>query len=425
MKRIAWLSVGLLWLESVLAVGPAFSRDVVVMNLTGVINPSAASYVERGIRQAEEKEAEGVVIMLDTPGGMMVSMDEIVKAIMNSKVPVVVYVGPKGARAASAGVFIALSADIVAMAPGTSLGAAHPVDLQGKMASEKAVNAASAAIKAIAERRKRNPEWAVSTVRKSVAVTDQEALSLKVADLMAEDLDDLLKQLDGREVIVQKTPKKLTTQGANLIQVEMSQRERFLQILGDPTVAYVLFTLGLLGVIYEFSAPGFGFPGVVGAICMILALYALNAITVSIAGLILMIVAVIMFIMEIKIPSHGALTIGGVIAFALGSLMLFSPHVPTFRLALELVVLTTVLMAGFFSFVVAKGLLAQKAAVVSGREALVGLTGEARTKVDQFDGLVFAAGEEWSAWTDEETIPKGTRVKIIGSERNRIKIVKA
>jgi membrane-bound serine protease (ClpP class) len=414
------LCLGLLW-----PAGSALSAEVVVLNLTGVINPSAASYVQRGIRQAEDKKAECVVIMLDTPGGMMVSMDEIVKAILNSKVPVVVYVSPKGARAASAGVFIALSADIVAMAPGTSVGAAHPVDLQGKMASEKQVNAASASIKAIAERRNRNPQWAESAVRKSIAVTDQEALSLKVADLVAENLNDLLDQLQSREVVVEKTPRKLSTKVANLIQVEMSQRERFLQILGDPTVAYVLFTLGLLGVIYEFSAPGFGFPGVVGAICMILALYALNAITVSIAGLILMIIAVIMFIMEIKIPSHGALTIGGVIAFALGSLMLFSPHVPTFRLSLQLVVLMTVLMAGFFTFVVAKGLLAQKKAVVSGREALVGMMGEARTKVGQFDGLVFAAGEEWSACTDGEAIPKGTRVKIMGSEGNRVRVVKA
>jgi len=181
----------------------------------------------------------------------------------------------------------------------------------------------------------------------------------------------------------------------------------------------------MLGLIYEFTAPGFGFPGIVGAICIILALYAFNAVTVSLAGLLLMIAAVLMFIMEVKIPSHGALTIGGVIAFALGSLMLFSPHAPTFRLSLGLIGLMTVLVSGFFAFVVAKGLLAQKAAIVSGREALIGMTGETRTKVDRSDGLVLAAGEEWTAWTEGDTIPKGTRVKIVGTEGNRIKVVKA
>ncbi len=399
-------------------------REIVVLNVTGVINPSIASYVERGVRSAEEKHAECVIMILDTPGGMMVSMDDIVKTILNTKVPIVVYVGPKGARAASAGVFIAMSADVVAMAPGTSMGAAHPVDMQGKMASDKIVNAASASMKAIAERRKRNPEWAVSTVRKSKAVTDQEALKLKVTDIIAEDLEDLLAKLEGRSVGEGQSLKTLSVQGADVIRIEMSQRERFLQILADPNVSYVLFTLGMLGLIYEFSAPGFGFAGITGAICMVLALYSFNAITVSMAGLMLMVVAVIMFIMEVKIISHGALTVGGVIAFALGSLMLFSPHLPTFRISLGLVGMTSAFMAAFFIFVVAKGIAAQSTVLVSGRETLIGTTGEARSDINNLEGHVFLAGEEWGAWTDGEPISKGTHVKIVGIEGNRIKVIK-
>jgi membrane-bound serine protease (ClpP class) len=404
------------------------AKEIFVVKLNGVINQAVSDYIEKWIKKAEKENVECIIILLDTPGGLLESTESIYKAILNSKVPIVIYIYPKGAKADSAGIFITLSGDIIAMAPGTSMGAAHPITIgeekTDKKVNEKIVSAVSAMIRGIAQKRGRDPKWAEDAVRKSKAVTTEEAVKLKLCDIVAEDINDLLNQLNGRKVVVQKKEKILNTKDATLKYIEMSQREKFLQTIGNPNIAYILFVLGMLGLIYEFFTPGFGFPGIVGGICLILALYGFHTIGPSLAGLLLIIVAILLFIADIKAATHGGLAIGGVIAFILGSLMLFSPQLPYFKISLSAVGTMTATIVVFFLFIIAKGLAAQKAKVISGKEAVIGTIGTAQTNISEEEGIVYAAGEEWSAYTEGEKIKKGEKVRIVGIDGVRIKVEK-
>ena len=289
------------------------TRNVSVITLEGAINPAASDYIKYGIEQAVKNNSECLILRLNTPGGLLESTRNIVSSILLSPVPVVVYVSPPGARAASAGVFITLSAQIAAMAPGTNIGAAHPVSLQGQMDStmtEKATNDAAAFIRSISEKRKRNIQWAEEAVRKSISITETEALNQNVIDLISPNLIDLLNKIDLKEVQTSRGTVVLQTKNATLNYLDMSFQENLLSILSDPNIAYILFMLGLYGLLFELYNPGLIFPGIVGVICLVLAFYTMSTLPINYAGLILIIFAIILFVLEIKIISHGLLTAG-------------------------------------------------------------------------------------------------------------------
>ncbi len=388
----------------------------------GIINPVAAEFITSSIAQATKDQAEALVIKLDTPGGLDTSMRIIIKEINASEVPIVVYVAPPGARAASAGVFITMAAHIAAMAPGTNIGAAHPVAMGGgemdKEMKAKVENDAAAYIKSIAEKRGRNVKWAEEAVRKSVSVPEKEAVALKIVDLVAEDLPSLLKQIDGREVVTGSGKHILKTKDAEVKEVPMGMRLKILNALSDPNIAYILMLLGIYGLIFELSNPGAILPGVVGAICLILAFYAFQTLPVNYAGLLLLILGLIMFIAEIKVPSYGLLTVGGVISMILGSIMLMKADEPFFRISWAVIIPSVATTALFFMFVVGMALRAQRSRPVTGAEGLVGMTVIAQTDIAPH-GRVLLQGELWDAVSDE-AIKEGERVQVKAVEGLRL-----
>ncbi|RMG72417.1 MAG: nodulation protein NfeD, partial [Nitrospirae bacterium] len=396
-----------------------------VITLQGVINPVASEYIERGVTLANTQGASALVIELDTPGGLDTSMRQIIKAINQSEVPVVVYVAPSGARAASAGVFITMAAHVAAMAPGTNIGAAHPVGIGigGKMDKtmvEKATNDAVAYIKSIAERRGRNKNWAEKAVRKSISATAKEALKLGVIDLIAKDLDELLNKIDGKTVETAAGKVKLKTRGAPVKRVPMGLRLRILSIIGNPNVAYILMLLGFYGLFFELTNPGTIFPGVFGAICLILAFYSFQTLPVNYAGLLLIILSIILFVLEIKITSHGVLTIGGIISMIIGSLMLFKSPGPFFKLSLYLIVPAAVATAAFFTITFSLAFKAWRRKPVTGVEGLIGLEGVAHTDIHK-EGMALVRGEYWQAFSDEP-IRKGEKIRVEAVRGLKIKV---
>ncbi|RJQ18488.1 MAG: nodulation protein NfeD [Nitrospiraceae bacterium] len=399
-KNIFLLSVILLL--TVVFVMPSFA-DILVIKVDGVVNPVMSEFITRQIDEAEKARSEALVINLDTPGGLDTSMRSIVKRITASEVPVAVYVSPGGARAASAGVFITLSAHIAAMAPGTNIGAAHPVGIGEKMdktMAEKAVNDAAAYIKTIAGKHGRNAEWAEKAVRESVSITEEEALKLKVIDLIAPDIKTLLEKIDRVTVDTAAGEKTINTKGVNVRYGEMGIRYKILDFISDPNVAYLLMLLGFYGLFFELTSPGAIFPGVFGAICLILAFYSFQTLPVNYAGLLLIVLAIILFILEIKITSFGLLTIGGIISMTIGSLMLFESPLPFLKVSLKVVLPAVIITALFFFLTVSLAVKAYRRKPVTGVEGLVGLEGTAKTDVHN-EGLVFVHGETWKAWSDE------------------------
>ncbi|MEK7267262.1 MAG: nodulation protein NfeD, partial [Nitrospirota bacterium] len=385
------------------------------LTVNGVINPASAEYIGKSIKRANEQKREAVVIELDTPGGLDTSMRDIVKNIIGSEVPVIVYVSPSGARAASAGVFITLAAHVAAMSPGTNIGSAHPVGVGEKMdkvMSEKVTNDAAAYIKSLAERTGRNSKWAEDAVRKSVSATETEALKERIIDIVSKDLSTLLSTIDGRKVKTVMGEKVLKTANANVVREEMSLRHKILNFISDPNVAYMLMLLGFYGLFFELTNPGSIFPGVMGGICLILAFYAFQTLPVNYAGLLLIILAIILFILEIKIVSQGVLTIGGVIAMLLGSLMLFESPGPFMKLSLFLILPAVIVTALFFTVVVGLAYRAYKRKPVTGSEGLIGLEGIANTDITkEKGGMILLHGELWSAYSDE-TISKGEKIVV-------------
>ena len=399
-------------------------RDVMVITLSGVINPVATEYIGKSIKIANEKKVEVLVIELDTPGGLDTSMRKIVKDIIGSEVPVVVYVSPSGSRAASAGVFITLAAHIAAMAPGTNIGAAHPVGLGEKMdkvMAEKATNDAAAYIKSLAERNGRNAKWAEDAVRKSISATEEEALREGVIDLVSKDLNSLLSDIDGKKVRTVMGEKVLNTAKANIIREEMGLRHRILNLISDPNVAYILMLLGFYGLFFELTNPGSIFPGVMGGICLILAFYAFQTLPVNYAGLLLIILAIILFILEVKIISHGVLTIGGIISMVIGSIMLFESPAPFMKLSLYVILPAAIITALFFSLTLGLAFKAFKRKPVTGSEGLLGGEGVASTDITRDGGMVLLHGERWSAYSDEP-ISKGEKVKVEAVSGLKVKV---
>lgn len=383
-----------------------------------IINPITVRYIGRGIQKAEQSNAECLIIQLDTPGGLMASTKKITSRIMNAKVPVVVYVAPQGAGAVSAGVFITTASHVAAMAPGTHIGAAHPVTGGGneqqvsKVMNQKWENYAASYVAGMAEERHRNVKWVQQAVRKSASATAEEAHKLKVVEILAEDTSDLLHQLDGRKVKLADGEVTLHTQGAEVQDLEMYPQEQFLNRLAHPNIAYVLWTLALVGLVFEVTHPGTIFPGIVGAVCLILALFAFSALPINWAGAILMVLGIGLLLAEIKVPSHGVLTIGGVVAFVLGSLMLIDSPIPELRVPIVLILTVTAATAGFFIFAIAYGLRAQRRRVDTGQEGMIGRVGKVKRELDP-EGTVFVRGEYWNARTDGDSIPAGRKVRVV------------
>jgi len=412
-----------MWLAALLlsAISAGAAETAGYIKINGAIGPATAGYIERAVVEAAAQRHVCLVIQLDTPGGLLDSTKDIVQCLYASKVPTVVYVAPAGGTAASAGCFITLAADVAAMAPGTSIGAAHPVTLGGggsageskpdEVMKQKLENFATTFIESIAAKRKRNVEWARSSVRESAAITAEKALELKVVEILAEDLPSLLKQLDGREI----NGVTLRTAGANLQEISMLTRERIFQKLWRPEVMFILMLIAIYGIVGELSNPGAIFPGVIGAIALILALYMAAVLPVNFAGIALIVLAVALFVADIFTPTHGILTAGGVVSFFLGSLMLFGRVDPFFRLSLALIIPATLITAAFFIFVFGAGLRAQWLPARSGREAMVGLTAKALTPIDARGGKVFVEGEYWNA-VSETPIEEGRPVEVAAIE---------
>ncbi len=388
---------------------------VYVSRVDGVINPATQEFMYSVIQTATDARAECVIFELDTPGGLMKSMRLIVKDILNSAIPVVIYIAPPGSRAGSAGVFITYAAHIAAMAPGTNIGAAHPVTMGGADTSrtlmEKVTNDAVAFIRSLAEERGRNVEWAEKAVRESASISETEALKLHVIDFIVPTLDSLLIAIDGKTIRTALGEKTLHTRNAKIIRLEKSFRIKILEVISDPNIAYILLLIGIYGILFELYNPGLIFPGVVGAISLILAFYALHTLPVNYAGLLLIFLAIVLFLLEIKVPSFGLLTIGGIISLVLGSIMLFNSPIPFFRVSWKVIAAATIGTALFFIFAMGMAIRAQRKKPQTGREGLIGEVGTALEHFNNGRGQVLVHGEIWSAFGDK-TIRKGDTVVI-------------
>jgi len=365
---IAILSVALLGAKIV----KAEPGDIYIIRIADAISPGTTEFIKSGIRTAEENGAACIIIELDTPGGLAESMRLIVQKILASRVPVVVFVSPSGARAASAGVMITMAADVAAMAPGTNIGAAHPVgaggkDIDGAM-SEKIINDMVAQAKSVAEKRGRNAKWVEDAIRESVSVTETEALKENIIDIIAKDTEDLIRQLNGREI---KDRGRLELDQANKVVLEETLRTKILKTISNPNIAYILMMIGLAGLYFELSHPGAIFPGVVGAIALILAFFAMQTLPVNYAGILLIVLAIIFFIMEMKITSYGLLSVAGIVSLLLGSLMLFDTDTTGIKLSLQVVLPTIVVISGFFVAVASLVFRAQRSKPATGSGGMV------------------------------------------------------
>ncbi|MDO9541403.1 MAG: nodulation protein NfeD [Kiritimatiellia bacterium] len=394
----------------------ALAGKVLVARVNGAISPVSAKFITEAIEQAETEKAVCLIIELDTPGGLDDSMRVIIKRMLVSKVPVVVYVAPSGSRAASAGAFITIAAHVAAMAPGTAIGAAHPVSLMQSGPMDTNMNAkvthdAAAYIRSIAEKRGRNIEWAESAVRESVSLSETEALKKKVIDLIAPSTPALLEALDGRNVSIGETSVKLKTKDVQVTEITMNWRDRFLEVIANPNVAYVLFMFGLLGLYFELANPGAIFPGVVGAISLILAFFAFQTLSVNFAGILLIVLGIILFIIDVKAATHGVLTVGGLVAMFIGSLMLFNYDDPAFRVSLRVIIPVMLAVGLFFFLGTWLSIRALTRKPVSGAAGLIGENGDARTAVDFKGGQVFVAGAHWNA-TAETPIAAGSSIVV-------------
>jgi len=398
-----------------------------LINIDGPIGPATANFISRSINEAKSLNADCLIIQLNTPGGLLDSTRIIVQKLLTSPVPVIVYVAPTGAAAASAGCFITLSADVAAMAPATTIGAAHPVAVGGvpgtgeakqdDTMARKLENFAVSYIESIASKRNRNVEWAKAAVRESASITAEKALEIKVIEIIAQDTKDLLSQLNGRVV----RGKPLMTAGAHILPIRMSAAEALFQMIWRPEVMFVLMLIAIYGLIGELTTPGAILPGIVGAIALVLALYMAAILPVNVAGLLLIGLAVCLFIIDVFAPTHGILTGGGIVSFLVGSLMLFDRRDPLFRLSLAYILPAVIGTAAFFVFVVAKGVRAQRLPVKVGKEIMVGKIASALTSIDLSGGKVFVDGEYWNA-TSNDQVEKGQDVQILAVDGLTLKV---
>ncbi len=428
-------------------------KDIVLIEINGTINPATLDYIRAGLEEAEVESAQALFILLDTPGGLLSSTKEIVKLLLNSPIPIVVYVSPSGASATSAGVFITLAANIAAMAPGTSIGAAHPVSLtpggkqpekkeqdptknlksekttepEGKsdqdIMGEKIENYASSFIESIAEHRGRNVEWAIDAVRNSDSITATEALEIKVIDLISPSLSDLQTQINGMKVKVPQGEITLATKGANVQRVEMSLKQKLIDILSTPDIAFLLLSLGSLGLLLEFYNPGLIFPGAAGVICLMMGFVSFQILPFNYAGVVLLLLALALFITEVYVTSYGLLTTGGVISFALGALLLFDTPDSDVRVGYGVVIASTAAIALFFGYVLFYLIKAQNLRPQVGMESIMGEVGNAVTDIGE-SGKVYVMGEYWDAVSDE-LIKEGDKIKVVESQKGfKLKVEK-
>jgi len=402
---------------------------VYVITYDGTINPACADYIQMGIKKASENNADCLIIQLNTPGGLLKSTRVIVTSLLQSPIPVVVFVAPSGAQAASAGVFITIAANIAAMSPGTNIGAAHPVTLQGEqdsIMSEKATNDAAAFIRSISEKRKRNIKWAEDAVRLSVSITESEAIKENIINIIAVDIKDLLNKIDSMKVETSKGERILNTKGAEIVNLDMTFSQKLLSILSDPNIAYILFMLGVYGLLFELYSPGAIFPGVIGVICLVLAFYSMHTLPINYAGLALIIFGIVLFILEIKIVSHGILSVGGTISLILGSLMLIDvgSTLEVVAISWQVIVLIVVLTLLFFLFAIGLGIKAQRLKPTTGAEGIVNEIGEAATELNP-EGKIKVHGELWNAESLEGKIEAKTKVIVTGITNLKLKVKRA
>lgn len=401
----------------------AEKNEIFIIRVSDAIGPGVADFLKQGIEKASEENAACIIIELDTPGGLVESMRKIVMEIYGSLVPVVVYVSPSGARAASAGVMITMAADIAAMAPGTNIGAAHPVGAGGKeigkTMSEKVTNDMVAYVKSIAKKRGRNETWAEKAVRDSISATETEALNQKVIDIIASDTDDLIKKINGR-LIAGKG--KLNLDNATKRILKETFRTKVLKTISNPNIAYILMMLGMAGIYFELSNPGAIFPGVIGAIAIILAFFSFQTLPINYAGVLLIILAVVFFIMEMKIASYGMLSIAGTVSLILGSLMLFEGNSPELQVSLQVLITTVIIVSTFFVVVAGMVFKSQVSKSKTGTEGLIGEIGVVKKALTP-EGKVFVHGELWRA-VSKTALPEGTRVQVIKIENLVLEVEK-
>lgn len=419
MRKIFWLAV----IAAGLTLGAAARAEpptVLLGKIDGVINPITARYVDRIVDRGEAQHVAAVILLINTPGGLADSTFRIAGRLLNARVPIITYVSPSGARAASAGTFITMAGHIAAMAPATNIGAAHPVDSSGKNIQSdlrlKVENDAVAEAQKIALARGRNAVWAEDAVRKSVSIRDDEAVRMKVVDFIAQDTADVLRQVEGRTVQLAGRPTALSVAGARLETDEPNVVERFLHVVVDPQIALLLFTLGTYGLIFELASPSLILPGVIGVIAIVMALFALGTLNASAAGVVLLVFALMLFVSEIWITSHGILTAGGIAALVLGALLLFpasKPTLPGLRLTIHpLVVAAAAALPAVYTVMIVRGALKMRRVPVGSRtQALIGALGVARTDLSPA-GIVHAGGEDWSAYVEGGSVAKGANVRV-------------
>lgn len=410
------LKFGLWGFILIMSICKVVANEVTLLRIESAITPSSSSQILKAIKFAEERSSSALIVQLNTPGGLLESTREIVSNILNAHIPIIVYVAPSGARAGSAGVFITLSAHIAVMAPGTNIGAAHPVGLQGEADSsvmnEKVVNDATAFIRSIAQQRSRNVEWAEQAVRKSISSTENEALAAKVIDLIVPNIDSLLKAVDGWKVRIRQTETTLHTKNAQIIEYELSWRDKLLDFISNPNIAYILLMIGVYGILFELYNPGSIFPGVIGALSLVLAAYSLQMLPINYAGLALIILAIILFLLEIKIASYGLLTIGGLASLFIGSVMLIDSPLEFMRISLSLVITVVVASFIFFTFIITLGVKAQFRSKKLGFDEMIGREGVVIDEITpEKPGKIKVMGELWNAYSDQ-IIPKHTSVII-------------
>jgi membrane-bound serine protease (ClpP class) len=412
------------------------AQPVAVIDIDGAITPVTARLLTAAVERAQAERAQALVVQLNTPGGLERSMRTMAQTILNAEIPVIVYVAPTGARAASAGVFITMAAHVAAMAPVTNIGAAHPVAASGgemgKEMSKKVANDAAAFARSLAAERGRNVEWAEKAVRASVSATEREAVKLKVVDLIADNLQDLLAKVDGRTVKTVRGTVTLATRNAEVKRIEVGFRDRFLALITDPNIAYILMMVGMLGIFFELQNPGVVLPGVIGGISLILAFFAFQSLPINWAGVLLILFGVALLIAEIKIASHGVLTIGGVVAMVLGSFMLYEAPELGFRVSWTVIIPTVGAIAGLIAWAVSAGVRAMMRPSVTGPESMVGRLAVARSNLGPAggpaggsDGQVQVDGEIWRAVADGGAIPAGEKVRVTAVDGLTLKVSRA
>jgi membrane-bound serine protease (ClpP class) len=425
---LARLCTLVLLLLATMAATPSWAaRPVSVIDIDGAITPITVRLLAAAIERAQAEGSQALVVQLNTPGGLERSMRSMVQSILNSEIPIIVYVAPTGARAASAGVFLTMAAHVAAMAPATNMGAAHPVGVGGQMDKDmlkKVENDAAAFARTLAVERGRNAEWMEKAVRSSVSVTEREALKLKVIDLIADRLPDLLEKIDGRVVKTKRGAVTLETKGAPVKVIDIRFRDRFLALITDPNIAYILMMVGMLGIFFELSNPGVVLPGVIGGISLILAFFAFQSLPINWAGLLLILFGVALLIAEIKITSHGVLTIGGVVSMVLGSFMLYEAPEAGFRVSWTVILPTVGASAGLVVWAVSAGLRAMMRPPTTGAAGMIGQHAVVRAALDP-EGQVQLHGELWRAVAEDAPVPAGETVRVTGVDGLTLRVSRA